>query len=148
MLSGFIAALGKDFRLLLRDRVGLVFMTLAPVVVITVAGLSLANLYRSNGGSSIFVLPLVDEDGGRVGRALAERLRDDRAVRVTLVAERGAARALGARQADGRGAGRACGHLGGAGSRPAEPAHSLHRSRQGDRTRRRSRPCPGDPARR
>jgi ABC-type Na+ efflux pump permease subunit len=94
MLSGFIAALGKDFRLLLRDRVGLVFMTLAPVVVITVAGLSLANLYRSNGGSSIFVLPLVDEDGGRVGRALAERLRDDRAVRVTLVAERGSARAL------------------------------------------------------
>jgi hypothetical protein len=94
MLSGFIAALGKDFRLLLRDRVGLVFMTLAPVVVITVAGLSLANLYRSTGGSSIFVLPLVDEDGGRVGRALAEGLRDDRAVRVTLVAERGAARAL------------------------------------------------------
>ncbi len=45
MLSSFVAALGKDFRLLLRDRVGLVFMTLAPVVVITVAGLSLANLY-------------------------------------------------------------------------------------------------------
>ena len=94
MLSGFVAALGKDFRLLLRDRVGLVFMTLAPVVVITVAGLSLANLYGANGGTSAFVLPLVDEDGGRVGRALAERLRDDRTVRVTLVPERGAARAL------------------------------------------------------
>ena len=83
MFSGFIAALGKDFRLLLRDRVGLVFMTLAPVVVITVAGLSLANLYGVTGGTSVFVLPLVDEDGGRVGHALAERLRDDRAVRVT-----------------------------------------------------------------
>ena len=94
MLSGFVAALGKDFRLLLRDRVGLVFMTLAPVVVITVAGLSLANLYGANGRTSAFLLPLVDEDGGRVGRALAERLRDDRAVRVTLVPDRGAARAL------------------------------------------------------
>ena len=94
MFSGFIAALGKDFRLLLRDRVGLVFMTLAPVVVITVAGLSLANLYGVTGGTSVFVLPLVDEDGGRVGHALAERLRDDRAVRVELVADRGAARAL------------------------------------------------------
>ena len=50
MLFGFVAALGKDFRLLLRDRVGLVFMTLAPVVVITVAGLSLANLYDVTGG--------------------------------------------------------------------------------------------------
>jgi ABC-type multidrug transport system permease subunit len=94
MLSGFVAALGKDFRLLLRDRVGLVFMTLAPVVVITVAGLSLANLYGAKGGTSAFLLPLVDEDGGRVGRALADRLRDDRAVRVTLVPDRGAARAL------------------------------------------------------
>ena len=45
MLVGFFAALSKDFRLLFRDRVGLVFMTLAPVVVITVAGLSLSNLY-------------------------------------------------------------------------------------------------------
>ena len=80
--------------MLLRDRVGLVFMTLAPVVVITVAGLSLSNLYGVTGGSSVFVLPLVDEDGGRVGHALAERLRDDPAVRVTLVADRGAARAL------------------------------------------------------
>jgi hypothetical protein len=72
--------------LLLRDRVGLVFMTLAPVVVITVAGLSLANLYGVSRGTSVFVLPLVDEDGGLVGRALAEHLRDDRAVRVKLVA--------------------------------------------------------------
>ena len=68
MLSAFVAALGKDFRLLLRDRVGLVFLTLAPVVVITVAGLSLANLYGATGGTSAFLLPLVDEDGGRVGQ--------------------------------------------------------------------------------
>jgi hypothetical protein len=147
MLSGFVAALGKDFRLLLRDRVGLVFMTLAPVVVITVAGLSLAHLYGATGRTSAFLPPLVDEDGGRVGRSLAERLRDDRAVRVALVPKRGAARALVRAKADGRGAGRARGHLGGARRRPAEPAHPLHRPRQGDRARRHSRPRAGDPAR-
>ena len=94
MLVGFFAALSKDFRLLFRDRVGLVFMTLAPVVVITVAGLSLSNLYGPKGGSSPFVLPLVDQDGGRIGRAITERLHDNPAVRVTLVAEPSAARAL------------------------------------------------------
>jgi hypothetical protein len=94
MFSGFVAALGKDLRLLLRDRVGLVFMSLAPLVVITIAGLSLANLYGATGRTSTFLLPLVDEDGGRVGRALAERLRDDRTVRVTLVPGRDAARDL------------------------------------------------------
>ena len=35
---------------------------------LTVAGLSLANLYGATGRTS--VLPLVDEDGGHVGRAL------------------------------------------------------------------------------
>ena len=94
MLSGFLAALGKDFRLLFRDRVGLLFMTFAPVIVITVAGLSLAHLYGTSGGSSAFVLPLVDEDGGQIGRAIVDRLHDNRTVRVTLVAERGAARDL------------------------------------------------------
>ena len=45
MLRALAAAMGKDFRLLARDRVGLVFLTLAPIIVITVAGFSLASLY-------------------------------------------------------------------------------------------------------
>ena len=90
-MSAFGAALTKDLRLLARDRVGLVFLTLAPIVVITVAGLSLAALY---GGASAPVVPLVDEDGGWVGRGVRERLASEGAIRVRQVATRDAARAL------------------------------------------------------
>ena len=41
MLRGVAAAFTKDLRLLARDRVGVVFLTLAPIIVITVAGFSL-----------------------------------------------------------------------------------------------------------
>ena len=44
-MRAFLALLAKDLRLLWRDRVGLAFLALAPIAVITVAGLSLANLY-------------------------------------------------------------------------------------------------------
>ena len=76
MLRGFGAALAKDLRLLVRDRVGLVFLTIAPIVVITVAGLSLASLYgvKAPGDS---LLPIADEDGGWVGRAIAEHLANE-----------------------------------------------------------------------
>jgi ABC-type multidrug transport system permease subunit len=92
MLAGFRAALAKDVRLLVRDGVGLVFLTVAPIVVITVAGLSLANLYGPDAGASPIVLPLVDADGGRVGRAIAERLAAEPAVRAEPVADADAAR--------------------------------------------------------
>jgi hypothetical protein len=95
MLGGFGAALGKDLRLLARDRVGLVFLTLAPIVVISVAGLSLATLYGATPrGGTAPVLPLVDEDGGWVGRAVRERLATEDSVRVREVGSVGAARAL------------------------------------------------------
>ena len=81
MLRGFGAALAKDLRLLARDRVGLVFLTIAPIVVITVAGLSLANLYGVKApGDIVSLLPVADEDGGWVGRALAEQLAREPAV--------------------------------------------------------------------
>jgi hypothetical protein len=92
MPSGFGAALAKDFRLLARDRVGLVFLTLAPVVVMTVAGLSLANLYGPAPGRPAFVLLLVDEDGADVGRAIRDRLAADARVETELLGTREAAR--------------------------------------------------------
>src|SRR5438034_5295230 len=95
MLTGLLAALGKDLRLLARDRVGLVFLTLAPIVVISVAGLSLATLYGAEpGGGTAPVLPLADEDGGWVGRAVRERLTDEPSVRVRRVATAAAAGAV------------------------------------------------------
>ncbi|HUE29674.1 MAG TPA: ABC transporter permease [Verrucomicrobiae bacterium] len=95
MLAGLAAAFAKDLRLLARDRVGLAFLTLAPIVVITVAGLSLATLYGAEPrGGTAPVLPLADEDGGWVGRAVRERLADEPSVRVRPVAAAAAARAL------------------------------------------------------
>jgi ABC-type multidrug transport system permease subunit len=92
MAPGLRAALGKDFRLLARDRVGLVFLTLAPIVVITVAGVSLANLYGDGSrGGTAYVLPDVDEDGGGIERSLRERVGQDSAVTVETLASRGEA---------------------------------------------------------
>lgn len=95
MLRGLGAAFAKDLRLLARDRVGLVFLTVAPVVVITVAGFSLASLYGADPrGTSAYVLPLVDEDGAGIGRRLATLLAREPAVTLRVVADREAARAL------------------------------------------------------
>lgn len=95
MLAALGAALSKDLRLLARDRVGLVFLTIAPIIVITVAGLSLASLYGADPwGATSYVLPLVDEDAGPVGAAIRERLARETAVNVRPVARRAEALAL------------------------------------------------------
>jgi ABC-type multidrug transport system permease subunit len=94
MLGAFGAALGKDLRLLRRDRVGLVFLVLAPIVVISVSGLSLSALYGGPPGATGTVLTLADEDGGWVTRALESRLAREPAFRLQKVPSRRAARAL------------------------------------------------------
>src|SRR5262245_21888671 len=95
MLGAFGAALAKDFRLVARDRVGLVFLGLAPMVVIAVAGLSLARLYDVGPhGSSPLVLAVVDEDGGEIGRTLRERLAAEQAVELHVLPDRAAAERL------------------------------------------------------
>ncbi len=85
-MRAFLALLVKDLRLLWRDRVGLIFLAIAPVAVITVAGLSLANLYGADPtGQTAYVLPLADEDGAALGREIRERLASDPAVRLRPV---------------------------------------------------------------
>ncbi|MET0152581.1 MAG: ABC transporter permease [Candidatus Binatia bacterium] len=89
ILRALLAAFHKDLRLLLRDPVGLVFLTLAPMIVITVAGFSLASLYgAAPRGEESYRLPVVDEDGGPVGRAVRDRLRHEPAVAAEFVASR------------------------------------------------------------
>jgi ABC-type multidrug transport system permease subunit len=95
MLGGLGAAIAKDLRLLLRDRAALVFLAIAPMVVITVAGFSLASLYGASArGTAAYELPIADEDGGKVGRALAHGLADEPVLRLRAVATRDAARDL------------------------------------------------------
>jgi ABC-type multidrug transport system permease subunit len=85
----------KDLRLLFRDRVALAFIALAPIVVISVAGFSLASLYGGDStGQTAYDLPIVDEDGGELAREIADRLASDTGVRVHAVASRAEAERL------------------------------------------------------
>jgi ABC-type multidrug transport system permease subunit len=85
-MRAFRALLAKDLRLLWRDRVGLTFLALAPLAVITVAGLSLANLYGADPtGQTAYELPLADEDGGSLGQEIRDRLGREAAVRLRAV---------------------------------------------------------------
>ena len=91
-MHALVVILGKDLRLLWRDRAGLIFLTLAPIVVITVAGFSLANLYGADPtGQTAYELPFVDEDGGPLAQRLRERLAAERSVKVRPVADRATA---------------------------------------------------------
>jgi ABC-2 family transporter protein len=70
-------------------------VAIAPIVVITVAGFSLANLYGADpSGQTAYVLPFVDEDGGALGRELLARLQDQPSVQVRPVATRAEAERL------------------------------------------------------
>ena len=81
--------MGKDLRLLWRDRAGLVFLTLAPIVVITVAGFSLANLYGADPtGQTAYEFPIADEDGSALAHEIHERLAREAGVRLRPVESR------------------------------------------------------------
>ena len=91
-MHALVVILGKDLRLLWRDRAGLIFLTLAPIVVISVAGFSLANLYGADPtGQTAYELPFVDEDGGELAHRLRERLATERSVNLRPVADRATA---------------------------------------------------------
>lgn len=88
-MSSLLAIIAKDLRLLWRDKAGLIFLTLAPVMVITVAGFSLANLYGADPtGQTAYEFPLVDEDGGEFGRALREHLEKEASLNLRVVGSR------------------------------------------------------------
>jgi ABC-type multidrug transport system permease subunit len=84
---GLIVA--KDLRLLLRDRIALLFLTLAPIVVMSVAGFSLASLYGADPNErTTYELPIVDEDGGELAAQIEAALRSDESLRLRRVASR------------------------------------------------------------
>ncbi|HET7607935.1 MAG TPA: ABC transporter permease [Gammaproteobacteria bacterium] len=92
-LLGVIIA--KDLRLLLRDRAALVFLTIAPIVVMSVAGFSLAPLYGADAGGRVtYELPIVDEDGGDLATQIENALRGDETLSVRRVSSRAEAQQL------------------------------------------------------
>jgi ABC-type multidrug transport system permease subunit len=90
-----LLVIGKDLLLLWRDRAALVFLAIAPIAVISVAGFSLASLYGADPkGETAYVFPLMDEDGGALARRLEEAAADESALEVRSTATREEAAAL------------------------------------------------------
>lgn len=84
-----LLVIGKDLLLLWRDRAALVFLAVAPIAVISVAGFSLASLYGADPmGETAYVFPLVDEDGGALARRLEEAAAGESALEVRSTATR------------------------------------------------------------
>ena len=91
----------KELRILRRDWVGICLLILAPIMVITVAGFSLAKVYGGDAG--VHLLPLVDEDHGAAAKAITGALAaipeidlravDSRAEAQRMVRDRGEAAA-------------------------------------------------------
>jgi ABC-type multidrug transport system permease subunit len=83
-----VAAVVKDVRLLVRDRVGLVFLSIAPLIVMSVAGFSLSTLFGGVPQPGAYVLPVVDEDDGRIAAELRARLAKDATIEVRTIPSR------------------------------------------------------------
>jgi len=94
-LRALALTLGKEFRLLRRDPVGLFMLVIAPIVVITACGFSLADVYSSGRlHQADRIVAVVDEDRGEVGRAIADALRHQPGVRTVAAASPASAREL------------------------------------------------------
>lgn len=87
-MGPYIALITKDFRILFRDRTAIVLLLVAPIIVITAAGLSLSSLYRTER----LTLPVVDEDGGELASRLVSALDSAGELEVRLVSREEARR--------------------------------------------------------
>lgn len=88
-MRSLLVIIGKDLRLMLRDRPALLFIVIAPIIVTSVAGMSLSGLYGSGlTGDQAYLLPIADEDGGELGRRIEEQLAGDARLRIRQVGTR------------------------------------------------------------
>ena len=92
-LKRIAVLVAKDFQILRRDFVALVFLLLAPIVVISVAGLSLSTFY---GGwqrpEAEYLFPVVDLDKSDVSEELISSLEKVKDLRLVMVDEEEARR--------------------------------------------------------
>jgi hypothetical protein len=93
-LRAFALTLGKEARLLWRDRVGLFMLLVAPIAVIAAAGFSLANIYGAAPRGTIYTLAVLDEDHGAVAHAVLNALDSHPGLRIIVAHDRTAARDL------------------------------------------------------
>ncbi len=89
MITAIRLTIGKEFRLLWRDPVGLFMLLIAPIVVIAAAGFSLAKIYGGETGRKAeYPIAVVDEDRDIIGRAITDALGHEPAVRVIVSSSR------------------------------------------------------------
>jgi hypothetical protein len=94
MIRAIFLTLGKEFRLIGRDRVGLFMLLVAPIAVIAAAGFSLANVYGGQASSAMkSEIAFFDDDHGAVGRAVHDALADSKSVELIVAADRADAEA-------------------------------------------------------
>jgi hypothetical protein len=84
----------NEFRLQLRDRASLFMLFVAPVLIIAVAGFSLGNLFGTTVGHNDYLLPIVDQDHGRVARAITKALSDEPGTQVVISPDPNSARRI------------------------------------------------------
>ena len=92
MIRAVVLAIGKEFRLLRRDPVGLFMLIVAPIAVIAAAGFSLSSVY--GGGSSSYAVAVVNEDNGEISHAVVDALHSKPSIAVLYVDSRDLARAM------------------------------------------------------
>jgi chemotaxis protein histidine kinase CheA len=84
----------NEFRLLLRDKAALAMLFVAPVVIIAVAGFSLANLFGTPAAHGDCLLAVIDQDHGSVATAILDALARERNCKLVKVGDLDAARRL------------------------------------------------------
>jgi len=84
----------NEFRLLGRDRASLFMIFVAPVAIIAVAGFSLGNLFGTPAAYNDYLLAVVDQDHGRVARAITEALTREPSCKLVKAADLSAARRI------------------------------------------------------
>jgi len=82
----------NEARLLVKDPIVLFMLLFAPVVIITVAGYSLGNLY--GGVANSFRLPVVNLDHGQVSDGIIQALHQERDLTLEMLEDPGEARRL------------------------------------------------------
>ncbi len=94
MLRAALLVIRNEFRLLARDRTGLFMMIVAPIVIIAVAGFSLGNVFGTRPDPHAYLVPIVDQDHGKVAAAIADALRHEPSITIAAASDSAQARAI------------------------------------------------------
>lgn len=94
MLRAALLVFRNEFRLLSRDRAAVFMLVAAPIVIITVAGFSLGNMFGVRSGGEPYRIVVINHDRGAVGGAIVTALRREPEVKVVNAPNLAAARAI------------------------------------------------------